>query len=43
MIFDRYSNDLDIDFISLDVEGYEREVLIGNSWQTLLLGFEQVS
>lgn len=42
MVFDRYSNDLGIDFISLDVEGYECEVLIGISWQALLLDSEQV-
>ncbi len=42
MVFDRHSNDLGIDFISLDVEGYEREVLIDNGWQALLLNSEQV-
>ena len=42
MVFDRHSNDLGIDFISLDVEGYEREVLIVNGWQALLSNSEQV-
>ena len=32
-VFDRYLNNHGIDFMSLDVEGYEREVLIGNNWQ----------
>ena len=31
-VFEKYLDNREIDFISIDVEGYELEVLIGNDW-----------